>query len=284
MRQVFTSARIENVERVARLLEDAGIEARITNGRSYKGGLRGNFSYREKDDDKAKPAVWVVRSADQPRARAMLREAGLMDSSKNAPDSYVAMSFRGTIPDPARRSGAMQRASRIKFGLLVVIGVIVAWTYMTLPDRSGGPQGDAPTAAPASPPAGAPATVATVPADLVGPGAKPTPDSLAAALLRGELPDRAGRVACIAVDGGDPSPALLAALPPSPGSVLPLSRCPAPVDGQRAADVVAIGKYEANDAGTGTIFLQRRSVGGQPVPQWYYVRREGEDWRIVQPL
>src|SRR5690606_9769881 len=211
MRQVFTSARIENVERVAKLLEDAGIEARITNGRSYKGGLRGNFSYREKENDKAKPAVWVVRSADQPRARAMLREAGLMDSSRNAPDSYVAMSFRGTIPDPAKRSGPMQRASRIKLGLLVVIGVIVAWTYMTLPNRSAGPQGDA-TTAPAPAPAGATATVASVPSDLVGAGGTPTPDSLVAALLRGELPDRTGRVACIAVDGGDPSPALLASL------------------------------------------------------------------------
>jgi len=285
MRQVFSSARIENVERVAKLLEDAGIEARITNGRSYKGGLRGNFSYRERDDDKAKPAVWVVRSADQPRARAMLREAGLMDSSRNAPDSYVAMSFRGTIPDRAKRGGAMQRASRIKFGLLAVIGVIVAWTYMTLPNRSGSPQDDAPAAAaPAAPAPGAATTVAAAPGDLVGPGARPTPDSLVAALLRGELPDRAGRVACIAVDGGDPSPALLAALPPSPGSVLPLSRCPAPVDGRRSADLIAIGKYEANDAGAGTIFMQRRSVGGQPVPQWYYVRREGDDWRIVQPL
>src|SRR5690606_17416664 len=280
MRQVFTSARIENVERVAKLLEDAGIEARITNGRSYKGGLRGNFSYREKDDDKARPAGRVVRSADQPRARAMLREAGLMDSSKNAPDSYVAMSFRGTIPDPARRSGAMQRASRIKLGLLLVIGVIVAWTYMTLPNRSGSPQGDAP----ATPVPGPAASVASIPDDLVGPGARPTPDSLVAALLRGELPDRAGRVACIAVDGGDPSPALLATLPPSPGSVLPLSRCPAPADGQRPADVIAIGKYEASDTGNGTIFVQRRSVGGQPVPQWYYVRPDGDDWRIVQPL
>ena len=43
-------------------------------------------------------------------------------------------------------------------------------------------------------------------------------------------------------------------------------------------------EYEANEAGTGTIFLQRRDVGGQAVPQWYNVRRDGEGWRIVQPL
>ena len=32
MRQVFSSPRLENVEQVARLLEDAGIETRITDG------------------------------------------------------------------------------------------------------------------------------------------------------------------------------------------------------------------------------------------------------------
>src|SRR3546814_5648846 len=71
MRKVFTSARLENVERVAKLLEDDGIEVRITNGRSYKGGIHGNFSYR--GEGNKMPEVWVVRSADQPRARAMLR-------------------------------------------------------------------------------------------------------------------------------------------------------------------------------------------------------------------
>ena len=37
MRQVFSSPRLENVERVSQLLEEAGIETRITHGRSYKG-------------------------------------------------------------------------------------------------------------------------------------------------------------------------------------------------------------------------------------------------------
>src|SRR3546814_1043138 len=71
MRKVFTSARLENVERVAKLLEDDGIEVRITNGRSYKGGIHGNFSYR--GEGNKMPEVWVVRSADQPRARDAAR-------------------------------------------------------------------------------------------------------------------------------------------------------------------------------------------------------------------
>jgi hypothetical protein len=272
MRQVFTSARLENVEQVAKLLEDAGIEVRITNGRSYKGGIRGNFTYR--DEGRSKPAVWIVRSEDQPKARALLREAGLMDSSRNAPDSYLSMGLRGTSEQSDRRGDMQRRAFRIKLGLLVVIAAIVALAFMAMRPPSNGVQS---AVAPA-------VATAPVPGDLPPRGNTATPDSLALALLRGELPRRADDIACIAVDGRDPSPALLAALPPSPGRVLPASQCPAKVEGRPAAQLIAIGKYEANAAGTGTIFMQRRRVGAKGVPQWYDVRRDGEDWRIVQPL
>jgi hypothetical protein len=278
MRQVFTSARLENVEQVAKLLEDAGIEVRITHGRSYKGGIRGNFTYR--DEGGPKPAVWIVKSEDQPKARTMLREAGLMDSSRNAADSPLAMSFRGTNPDPGRRSDPQRRAFRIKLGLLVVIAAIVSLAFMALRSPPTTTQPDA-TQGPAPAPL---VTVAPVPDDLVGPGNTATPDSLAVALLRSELPRSADAVACLAIDGHDPSPALLAALPATPGRVLPVSQCPATVEGASAAQLIAVGKYEANAGGTGTIYLQRRRVGGKGVPQWYDVRPEGDGWRIVQPL
>ncbi|HWI24375.1 MAG TPA: pathogenicity-like protein, partial [Lysobacter sp.] len=41
MRQVFSSPRLENVEGIAKFLEEHGIEVRITQGRSYKGGWSG---------------------------------------------------------------------------------------------------------------------------------------------------------------------------------------------------------------------------------------------------
>lgn len=277
MRKVFTSARLENVERVAKLLEDDGIEVRITNGRSYKGSIRGNFSYR--GEGTKMPEVWVIRSADQPRARAMLREAGLMDSTRNAPDSFLSMGLRGTSAQAGQRDDMQRRAQRMKFGLLAVIVVVVALGFLSM-RQPAPPSGSAPAPAAAAPAA----TTAPVPDDLIGPGNTPTPDSLAVALLRGELPRSADDVACISVDGSDASPTLLAALPPSPGRVLPLSECPPAAEGTRAAQVIAVGKYEANEAGTGTIFLQRRDVGGRAVPQWYNVRRDGEGWRIVQPL
>lgn len=280
MRQVFSSARLENVEQVAKLLEDAGIEARITNGRSYKGTIRGNFTYRQQAGQQ-QAAVWIVKSEDQPRARAMLREAGLMDSSRNAADSPVAISFRGDPAAAGDLAAGKRRALRIRLGLIVVIAVILMLAFMTR--RSPSPeasdeQATAPAAATTTP-------LAKKPSDLPGIGTTTTPDSLAAALLRGELPERAGDIACIAVDGGDASAALLTSLPPTPGRVLPLSQCPASAGaGRPAPQILAIGKYVANDAGTGTIFLQRRRVGGRAVPQWYEVRRYGDGWRVVQPL
>lgn len=277
MRQVFSSARLENVERVAKMLADAGIEARITQGRSYKGSIRGNFSYRSEPGERL-PAVWIVKSEDQLPARELLREAGLMDSSRNAPDSYLSMGLRGTTVDHHADAGG-RRAFRIKLGLLVVIVAVAALAFLAY--RSP-PRADSRAAAPG---AGVASQLAPVPTDLPGPGTVATPASLAQALLRGELPERAGEIVCLAVDGQDATPSLLAALPATPGTVLPLSQCPA--GGNAAVEtpqVIAIGKYVANEAGTGTIFLQRRRVGGRAVPQWYDVRREGDDWRIIQPL
>ena len=79
MRQVFSSPRLENVERVAKLLRDAGVDTRITHGRSYKGNRRSEFSYRDDNRSEPIPAVWVVKSEDQPKAREILREAGLLE-------------------------------------------------------------------------------------------------------------------------------------------------------------------------------------------------------------
>ena len=56
MRQVFTSVRLENVENVERLLNDAGITTKITGGRTWKGRSRREFSYSDKND------VYMIRN------------------------------------------------------------------------------------------------------------------------------------------------------------------------------------------------------------------------------
>ncbi|MEO5962927.1 MAG: pathogenicity-like protein, partial [Thermomonas sp.] len=78
MRKVFSSPRLENVEEVAELLRAEGIEVRISDGRSYQGNRRSNFSYRESEQSGPQPAVWILNADDQPRGRQLLRDAGLL--------------------------------------------------------------------------------------------------------------------------------------------------------------------------------------------------------------
>lgn len=122
MRQVFSSSRLETVEGVAALLNEHGIETRLTDGRSYKGNRRRTFSYRDNEKESVQQAaVWVVKSEDQPKARALLREAGLMDSTR---DSYLP---EGTQPEPVRRSPT-NTAARIRLALLATVVIVAVLT------------------------------------------------------------------------------------------------------------------------------------------------------------
>lgn len=128
MRQVFTSRRLENAEGVAKLLEDAGIEVRIMNGRSYKGTHRHAFSYRENARSKEpQPEVWVVRTDQLPQARKLLHEAGLLDRSNSPENVPLTFNSRNAAPVPGKSSG--QRANRLRIVLLVVCAAVAAWTF-----------------------------------------------------------------------------------------------------------------------------------------------------------
>ena len=92
MRQVFSSQRIETVEGVAKLLTDAGIAVHISNGRSYQSKRSGQFSYTEPVKAQLQPAVWVRHAEDQPRARELLRQAGLLETTR--PGQGPTLTFR----------------------------------------------------------------------------------------------------------------------------------------------------------------------------------------------
>src|SRR5918993_3613089 len=130
MRQVFASPRMENVEGIARFLEEHDIEVRITHGRSYKGGWGGRRSYRDTDGGPV-PAVWVVKSEDQPRARQLLREAGLLGSTRGGgSDSFLGPSMHEGLPEVRAAATPTRRAFRYKIALLIaiVVAVALAWT------------------------------------------------------------------------------------------------------------------------------------------------------------
>ena len=123
MRQVFTSTRLENVEGVAKLLGEHGIETKITQGRSWKGNSRREFSYSAKNHDQSQqPAVWVLKPEDFKLARELLHEGGLLASTRETSYLPEKLQFRDTAkPDAGRR------VSRIRMALLAGVAIAAGW-------------------------------------------------------------------------------------------------------------------------------------------------------------
>lgn len=237
MRQVFTSPRLENVERVAALLNEQGIETRVTNGRSYRGTRRGSFSYRESPEGDVRPAVWVVTSDDQPKAREILREMGLLDSGRS-PTSYLPTphDVRGEDEIAARK----RRSFRIKSALLFAIAIAMGIGFLS----SRKPPAPAVSKAPAAPAA---------PAAKADSHVVDTPTALAAMLIDVELRAREGTEACLGVDGKDPSARVFEQLKADPRRVRPVSAC----GGADAMTMMSIdvADYRTDGWGTGTVRL-----------------------------
>lgn len=116
MRQIFTSQRLENVEGVAKLLADAGIAHKITDGRTWKGNSRRSFSYSERNkNNPTPPAVWVLKPDDFKQAREILHGAGLLEATRD--ESYLPETLRFSEPKASPQS----RMLRIKLVLLALI-------------------------------------------------------------------------------------------------------------------------------------------------------------------
>mgnify|MGYP000552978717 CR=1 FL=1 len=141
MRQIFSSQRVETAEGVAELLRGHGIEVKVTNGRSYKTRRSGQFSYTDAGNAQAYPAVWVVRADDQTRAREILRDARLLDTTRrDHPTAEFA--FRDA---PEAGSSGRNWAWRIRIALLVVIAGVALVIGLR---HRGGPAPAAPQAQP----------------------------------------------------------------------------------------------------------------------------------------
>lgn len=268
MRQVFTSPRLENVEAVAELLRAEGIEVRISNDRSYRGNRRSNFSYRDGGESGPQPAVWIVNADDQPRGRQLLRDAGLLESSRAGESSYLPLSaLRDEQVDAAKAKS--NRAMRIKLGLLALIAVVIGLMFFAARK---------PTANKATTPAAAPAK----PAPIIVPQSveelqvyrADVPTALAKLLVEGEVAARAPAQACIAIDGKDPAPTFMAALKiEAQTQVFPASQCP----GDGAWDV-DVHDYMTDGSGTGSVHLMLDVEDARIVD----VEREGTAWRVLR--
>lgn len=266
MRQVFTSARIENVERVARLLREGGVEVRIANGRGWRGAIRGNFSYRESTARGAQPEIWVLRSGDYPRARQLLREAGLLQGGTAAGGAYLGGGMHGATLGE-RSASARRPGSRARTGALVVVALAVAGGVLLLRWSAS----KAPPRAPAAAVAQQRPEASALIADGTQVHAIAVPPALVAMLLRGDaLPLPRGN-ACVGVDGNNL---------PTGGAVAdarwqPLSTCAA------GAPRIEIGPWRTDGSGSGTVAVAITAADGARSTRTLEVERQRDAWRVL---
>ncbi|MBS0569224.1 MAG: DUF2007 domain-containing protein [Proteobacteria bacterium] len=123
MRQVFSSPRIENVERLVAVLAEAGIPTRVTNRRAYAGHDYKGPRYSGKQDSSRWPTVWIVRAEDQPRARAILRDIGIEPVTRFADELAQARHARA-VPTHFRYAG------KLRIALLAAIVVLVLLRFL----------------------------------------------------------------------------------------------------------------------------------------------------------
>ncbi len=273
MRQVFTSPRVENAEAVAQLLREGGIEVRLSNGRGWRGAIRGNFSYREQPSRGTQPEVWVLRSEDYPRARQLLREAGLPQGGQSGGGAYVGPSMH-TATTGERAATVRRPGSRARTGALLAVALAVGAGYFLL-------RWSASNAPPRTAPASAPGVAAQGASPLIADAATvhviPTPPALAAALLAASstLPvPRDG--ACVSVDGKDLSEN-------APDSVreprwTQASQC------RQGQARIAIGPYRTDGSGTGTVEVAIVSSDGASDSWTLDVERVRDEWRVLRTV
>ena len=126
MRQIYSSPRMENIERVVALMAEHGIRTSIGNRRAYQGADWKRFSYTAKADRDAWPTVSVVRSEDQTLARRVRRDAGLEPATRFA-DELAAS--RG-VGDPRMHRRASMRVKLVVLALIVGVAVLIALTRL----------------------------------------------------------------------------------------------------------------------------------------------------------
>jgi hypothetical protein len=127
MRQIYTSPRMENIQRVVALMAEQGIETSITNRRAYQGADWKRFSYTEKGDRDAWPQISVVRSEDQTRARQILRDAGLEPATRFAEELAAS---RG-VGDVRRHRHASRQVKLVVLALIVGVAILIAVTQFS---------------------------------------------------------------------------------------------------------------------------------------------------------
>ncbi|MET0937137.1 MAG: hypothetical protein ABWX83_14175 [Luteibacter sp.] len=119
MRQIYTSPRQENVDRVVSLLTEHGIETTVTNRSTWNRKTYQRFSYTQRQDDRDTwPQVWVKGADDFPQARALLKDIGIEPVVRFQEELQLHRA-------PDRRPVAQRTASRVRLMVLAIVAGVM---------------------------------------------------------------------------------------------------------------------------------------------------------------
>ena len=272
MRQVFSSARLENVEAVAELLRNEGIEVRISDGRSYRGNRRSNFSFRDDGQSGPQPAVWILNADDQPRGRQLLRDAGLLDSTRVGESSYLPLSTLHEKKDPATRKNTTR--TRMRIGLLVLIVLVSGLIWYSRREAPTASSVTRTAVAPTTLPAHAAPAIIPQQADDLEVYRADVPTALAKLLIERDVAKVRPRQACVAIDGADPAPQFIESLAlPAATQAFAASDCP-----KGGGWTISVHDYMTDGSGRGHVQLE----SGGSKPRTIEAERDGIRWDILE--
>lgn len=120
MRQIYTSPRNDNIDRIVALLAEHDVETTVTNRSNWNRSSYQRFSYSQRNDNRESwPQVWVKSADDFPKARALLKDIGIEPVVRFQEELRVHRNPR--LQPPAQRTAARVRL----MVLAIVAGVVV---------------------------------------------------------------------------------------------------------------------------------------------------------------
>lgn len=130
MRQIYTSPRPGNINRVVALMAEHGIATQVENRSNWRSQGHRRFSYQESDDARTHwEQVWITHADDYTRARELMRELGIEPVIRFGQELAAA---RNLTPQ-ARRKYTVARVRRIvMLAILVVLALVVLRYHGTI--------------------------------------------------------------------------------------------------------------------------------------------------------
>jgi hypothetical protein len=127
MRQIYTSPRPENIDRVVALMAEHGIEASVANRSNYNRQSWQRFSYSQRQDSRDSWAqVWITSADDYTKARELLREIGIEPVIRHGEELAAV---RNPTPE-MRRGHTVARVRRIVLLVVLAACAMVVLRYL----------------------------------------------------------------------------------------------------------------------------------------------------------